>query len=180
MVLGAVGFVRGAPLSIPYLVLVLVAGAVVVRSEVGVRYSTLALTGLAVWALTHLAGGLIQLDDGRIFYNVVFFRWIHFDNVVHLIGFGSAGLACWEALTSSGLRFSPRQSFFIACLSGMGLGAANEVFEFASTHVLATTGVGGFQNTGRDLVANLLGGLVAGSVAARRTGSERPAAPPGG
>ena len=166
--LGAVGFIRGARLTVPYLLLVLVAAAVVVRSEARVRYSTFALTGLAVWALTHLAGGLIELDDGRILYNVVVLRWIHVDNVVHLIGFGSAGLACWEAITASGVRLSARQSFFVACLMGMGLGAANEVFEFASTHVLATTGVGGFQNTGRDLVANLVGGLVAGLVAARR------------
>lgn len=168
--LAIVGLVRHAPLTIPYLVLVLGAGAVVLRTEPRVRYSTLALTGLAAWGVMHLAGGLIELDDGRILYNVVVARWIHLDNVVHLIGFGSAGVACWEALTAGpSPQLTPARSFGIAWLAAMGLGALNEVAEFASTHVLAETGVGGFQNTGRDLVANLIGGLIAGAVCARRT-----------
>ena len=171
MVLSIVGFVRHAPLTIPYVLLILAGALVVIRSDANVRYSTLALTGLSIWALTHLAGGLIELDDGRILYNVVIARWIHLDNVVHLIGFGSAGLACWEALSASpGPRLSPATSFFVACLAALGLGAANEVVEFASTHILATTGVGGFQNTGRDLVANLIGGVIAGAVCAARAG----------
>ena len=164
------GLIRGARLTIPYLALIVAGGLLVVLSEPKIRYSSLALTGLAAWALMHLAGGLIELDDGRILYNVVVARWIHVDNVVHLIGFGSAGVACWEALSASpGPSLTPRASFFVACLAAMGLGAANEVVEFASTHVLEAHGVGGFQNTGRDLVANLIGGVFAGVVCARRS-----------
>ena len=51
----------------------------------------------------------------------------------------------------------------------MGVGAFNEVIEFAATHLLRATEVGGYQNTGRDLIANMLGGAAAGVVAARRT-----------
>ena len=39
-------------------------------------------------------------------------------------------------------------------LAGMGVGAFNEVVEFFTTLVLEDTNVGGYQNTGRDLVAN--------------------------
>jgi hypothetical protein len=43
----------------------------------------------------------------------------------------------------------------------MGVGAINEVVEFLSTLVLAETHVGGFANTGWDLVFNMFGATVA-------------------
>ncbi|HSH60778.1 MAG TPA: hypothetical protein VK988_14310 [Acidimicrobiales bacterium] len=43
----------------------------------------------------------------------------------------------------------------------MGVGAINEVVEFLSTLVLTQTHVGGFENTGWDLVFDLLGATVA-------------------
>lgn len=51
----------------------------------------------------------------------------------------------------------------------MGIGALNEVLEFIATLVLVDTNVGGYRNTGRDLIANLLGAAVAGIIAARRS-----------
>ena len=51
------------------------------------------------------------------------------------------------------------------------MGAVNEVLEFAYTLAVADTQVGGYQNTGRDLVANLLGGLTAGVYEVRRHSS---------
>jgi len=48
--------------------------------------------------------------------------------------------------------------------AGMGFGAANEVVEFAATLMLPGTNVGGYENTGWDLVANLVGCLVAAAV----------------
>src|SRR5581483_4963981 len=100
-VLGAVGAVRHARLTVPYLLIVLTAAVFVAAADERARFSTLTLIGLAVWAALHLAGGLIELNDGRILYNTTFTRWIHFDNVVHFIGFGSAGMACCEALQAS-------------------------------------------------------------------------------
>jgi hypothetical protein len=43
----------------------------------------------------------------------------------------------------------------------MGFGAANEVVEFLATRVLPETNVGGYENTGWDLVANTVGSLAA-------------------
>jgi hypothetical protein len=43
----------------------------------------------------------------------------------------------------------------------MGFGAANEVVEFIATITLPGTNVGGYENTGWDLVANLVGCLLA-------------------
>ncbi len=43
----------------------------------------------------------------------------------------------------------------------MGLGAMNELVEFAATKLLPGTNVGGYDNTGWDLVANLVGCVIA-------------------
>ena len=46
----------------------------------------------------------------------------------------------------------------------MGFGALNEVGEFVATLLVPKTNVGGYANTGRDLVANLVGVLIAAVV----------------
>jgi len=43
----------------------------------------------------------------------------------------------------------------------MGLGALNEVVEFAATLLVPETNVGGYLNTGWDLVANAIGAATA-------------------
>ena len=172
VVLGSVGAVRHARLTVPYLFIVLGAAVFVALADDRARFSTVALVGLAVWATLHLAGGLIELDDGRILYNTTFTRWIHFDNVVHFIGFGSAGMACCEALRASVTTPLRRgTTWAVTWIAAQGVGAINEVVEFAATHLLKATSVGGYQNTGRDLVANLLGGATAGLFMAHRSGT---------
>lgn len=167
--LGAVGFVRHARLTVPYLIVVALLVVVVVSADARVRFSTVCLGGLAAWGVLHLAGGLIELDDGRILYNALFTRWIHFDNVVHFIGFGSAGLALAESLqATTGVRMSRTTVWTVTWVGGMGAGAFNEVVEFILTHLLEHTDVGGFENTGRDLVANLMGAATAGLWATRQ------------
>ena len=45
--------------------------------------------------------------------------------------------------------------------AGMGFGALNEVIEFFAVMLLPKTNVGDYENTGWDLVANLVGATVA-------------------
>ena len=49
----------------------------------------------------------------------------------------------------------------LAALASMGVGAINVVVECLSTRVLDKTDVGSFENTGWDLVFNMLGATVA-------------------
>ena len=49
----------------------------------------------------------------------------------------------------------------LAATAGMGLGALNEVVEFAATLLVPETNVGGYLNTGWDLVANTTGATTA-------------------
>ena len=53
----------------------------------------------------------------------------------------------------------------IAALCGVGLGALNEVVEFIATRI-AETNVGGYVNTGMDLVYNTIGATIASTAIA--------------
>lgn len=165
---GAYGFAVGARLTTTYIVVVTLGIVVIALADESVRFSRLVIAALTVWGVSHLAGGIIELDDDRILYNAVFGRWLHLDNAVHFVGFGAAGLAWWEALRQRLREPIGRWTPLVATLvAAMGSGAFNEVVEFGATHAFATN-VGGYQNTGRDLVANMLGGIVAGVIATRR------------
>lgn len=170
--LGGFGLVAGSRLAVPYVVIVAVAFVGLAVADERFRFSGVVLIGLTLWGVGHLVGGIVELDDGdRIFYNVVFARWFHFDNIVHFVGFGTAGLACWEALRAGWLgstEVRPVATVAFVAVLGCGVGAVNEVVEFAFTLVVADSQVGGYHNTGRDLIANLLGGLLAGVYASRR------------
>mgnify|MGYP001563090275 CR=1 FL=1 len=49
----------------------------------------------------------------------------------------------------------------VVVMAGLGVGALNEVIEFLVTVIVPSTGVGGYENTSLDLVADLLGALIA-------------------
>lgn len=120
------------------------------------RFSDLVLWGLAIWGAMHMAGGLIPVDGDRVLYNVQLLPFVRFDQLVHAIGFGFAGLAFWEsAPTRTGSGAS------LALMGGLGFGAINEMIEFLITRFVPDTNIGGFENTGWDLVANTIGAAAA-------------------
>lgn len=147
-----------------------------------VRLSSMVLWGLAAWGLLHMAGGNLPIPAAwapdwipppgsgpmarTVLYNFRPITWMpKFDQVVHGFGFCVASLASFECLRSAvggSLRASPGILGAVVCM-GMGLGALNEVIEFAATRCFATN-VGGYVNTGWDLVSNLVGCLVAAGV----------------
>lgn len=158
-------------------VLIVAVGVVHLR----VRLHVAALWGLSLWGLAHMAGGLMPVPaswpingDIRVLYS----WWIvpgmlKYDQVVHAYGFGLVTWICWQslrsALASRGVIAKPTFGLLTLCVAaGMGFGAANEVVEFAATLALPGTNVGGYENTGWDLVANLTGCLVAAILIALR------------
>lgn len=143
-----------------------------------VRFSQVVLWGLAVWAAVHLAGGTVPIpvsvtEPGRP-ANLYDLR-LHpltpkFDQVVHFAGFAVATLAAWECLvaaTGGKVRASAGPLALVA-LAGIGLGAMNEVIEFVATRVMPETNVGGYENTGWDLVCNAIGAVAAVACLAAR------------
>ncbi len=132
------------------------------------------LWALSMWGLAHMAGGLFVPPDSwpinegsRVLYSV----WIiedrlKYDQVVHAYGFGVTTWLCWQCLRAglvargASATASPGLMVLVAA-AGMGFGALNEVVEFTATLLVPETNVGGYQNTGWDLVANFVGVVVA-------------------
>src|SRR5688572_535753 len=150
-------------------VMVLLVGVIwLVQREI--RLSTATLWALSVWGLAHMAGGLVAVPEAwpisgdiRVLYSL----WLipgrlKYDQVVHAYGFGVATWVCWQGLRAA-IRHrggdavptplgSPRRGtcglMVLAATAGMGLGALNEVVEFAATLLVPETNVGGYLNTG--------------------------------
>ena len=164
------GLAVDSEVIVPYVVLISALVVAVCRVDKGFGLGTGVLWGLAVWGCAHMAGGVVPLSGGRILYNAVLGPdLLRFDRVVHAFGFGFATLACGKVMTRwlLGRRVTLAPAVLIL-LAGLGVGAVNEIVEFFATLLLPDTNVGGYLNTGWDLVFDLLGGIVAVSWLALR------------
>jgi uncharacterized membrane protein YjdF len=162
----AYGVATDARQTVTYPLTVVAAALGVAAIDRRVGLSRTALVGLWLWGLGHIAGGMVGLEGTRVLYNAELLSPVHFDNVVHFIGFGSAGLTAWEGFR---LRMpSPWMVVVMVWLLGQGIGAINEVVEYLIAKTVADSNIGGFDNTGRDLIANFLGSGLAGIIASQR------------
>jgi hypothetical protein len=151
---------------------VLLGAALLVHRKVGL--SPLVLWGLSFWGLVHMAGGLVPVPEswpinGEI--RVLYSWWLipdylKFDQLVHAYGFGITAVMCWESFRwilsqQTGKPINAIQPtpgiLTLSAAAGMGFGALNEVVEFTATLLIPGTNVGGYVNTGWDLVSNLVG-----------------------
>jgi hypothetical protein len=159
------------------------------HARIGLHVGT--LWGLSLWGLAHLAGGLLRIpdhwphDDTAVLYDL----WLipgrlRYDQVVHALGFGLTTWLCWQGLRAAfrgaGVAIRPTVGLLTLCgLAGMGLGALNEVVEFLAVLTIPNTNVGGYENTGWDLVFNALGTAVAAvAIAATSRRTAQPPSPP--
>ncbi|MCB9844706.1 MAG: hypothetical protein H6811_01790 [Phycisphaeraceae bacterium] len=146
---------------------VMIASVMWIHRAVGFTMPLLWL--LAVWGLSHLCGGLIDVR-GDVLYNFWFIPGLlRYDHLAHAYGFAVATWACWQAVAAHvrARGGDPRPTPGIGVglvLMGTGLGALNEVIEFIATLTLAETNVGGYENTAWDLVANLIGSTLCATV----------------
>jgi hypothetical protein len=137
------------------------------HGRIGLHIGT--LWGLSLWGLAHLAGGLLSIpanwphDDSPVLYDL----WIvpgrlRYDQIVHALGFGLTTWLCWQGLQaafrSAATPIRPTLGLLTLCaLGGMGLGALNEMIEFLAVLTIPATNVGGYYNTGWDLIFNAAG-----------------------
>jgi len=161
-----------------YIVVMLVLVVVVWAVHRSVVLRSASLWGLSIWGLAHMAGGLVvvpetwPIDSGsRVLYSL----WLipdllKYDQVVHAYGFGISTWVCWHGMSAAirrqdGTPPSPSLGLMVlAAAAGMGLGALNEVVEFIATLMIPNTSVGGYLNTGWDLVANFVGASTAAAI----------------
>jgi uncharacterized membrane protein YjdF len=170
----AAAFVRGNREFLFYIVvMVILIGAVwTVHRHVNLTHG--ALWALSIWGLLHMLGGLMPVPEGwaisgenRVLYSL----WLipgglKYDHVVHAYGFGTTTWVCWQGLKAAfrrvGKHVQPTFGLMVlAAAAGLGFGSLNEVIEFVAVLLVPNTNVGGYMNTGWDLVANLAGAFVA-------------------
>lgn len=155
---------------------VLISVMTVVHKSVGL--TTGLLWALSAWGLAHMAGGLIKLPAGWPYNgeNPVLYSWwiipqkLKYDQIVHAYGFGITTWLCWHTLRSAmrkscGIELKPTFGLMVLmAAAGIGFGALNEIVEFIAVLTIPNTNVGGYENTGWDLVANLVGAVIAAAV----------------
>lgn len=171
--------------------MVLIGALAVVHRRVGLSRGL--LWGLSIWGLLHMAGGLVPIPAASadaevpaVLYNFWFIRdWLKYDQLVHAYGFGITTWLCWQALSvrtlnEAGQPLEPTAGLMVLCAAaGMGFGAFNEVIEFIATLTLPETNVGGYENTGWDLIFNFIGASLAALIVYRTEGRKRIAAKSG-
>jgi hypothetical protein len=157
-----------------YIAIMIVLVVLVAAVHRAIALTSAQLWALSAWGLAHMAGGLLPVPetwpingDIRVLYSL----WLvpdmlKYDHVVHAYGFGVATWVCWHGLRAAfrarGADPAPTLGLMIlAATAGMGLGALNELVEFAATLLVPETNVGGYRNTGFDLVANTVGAVTA-------------------
>ena len=123
----------------------------------------------AASATVHLAGGLIRVGDGVLYNATPGPELLRYDHVGHSLGIFVGALLAWELLVRDVFAVTRRSSLVVlTTLAALGLGAVNETVEYVTTLVHSGSQVGGYTNTGWDLVANLMAGVAAGVVIRRR------------
>jgi uncharacterized membrane protein YjdF len=141
------------------------------------------LWSFSAWGLLHMAGGLMTIPENwsrEGNYSLLYSwwlipGWLRYDHVVHAFGFGITTWLCWHILRQAlrqpdGGSVRPTFGMLALCAAaGMGFGALNEVIEFIAVLTIPNTNVGGYENTGWDLVANLVGSTIAAMIIRLRT-----------
>ena len=170
--------VRGDASAASYAAEMLLVFWLVLVADRAVGFSTPVLWCLVAWATLHMAGGLVVTGHGRVLYNESLgVPGIHYDRVVHTFGFGVATAACWQALRRYPMSPVPTVGLVtLAALAALGLGALNETAEFLMTRVSSGTSIGGYRNTGFDLISNTIGAVAVAAWIFVRGRAQRPMA----
>lgn len=133
-----------------------------------VYYPNPVLWALTLWAFMHMAGGGIFIKDARL-YDIILiplssgYPILRYDQVVHIIGFATATAVMFymlKPILKPNLGKSLALSI-VVIMAGLGVGALNEIVECLVAVIVSQSGVGGYVNTSLDLIADLIGAVLA-------------------
>ena len=168
------GVATGSPSTAGYVFSVLVIGAAIAWLRRAALPDLLAIA-LAIAAILHLAGGLINVGQD-VLYNASIGPYVtalgthllQYDHVAHAYVSFVTAFACWVMLAAPHAAANHRRELVILAVgAALGLGALNEVVEFLTTLAHHAAHVGGYWNTGWDLACNVIGAGAAGLVIAK-------------
>ncbi len=173
VVFGAYGFMTGTASTVGYLATVSAVATIIWWFRETAVPRPLAMA-LAVLAILHLAGGLVRVGDDVLYNASAGAQAFRYDHLVHAYGSFVGTLALWTLLVPPAADHHDRRVLIaVWVLAGLGLGAVNETVEFLSTVAQQGGHVGGYTNTGWDLVSNVVGAGAAGLVIARARRARR-------
>lgn len=166
---GGLAMARGNYEFVCYGVVLVSAFSAVLFWQERLAFSRPVLWGLTLWGLMHMAGGNVYPGGTRLYDVMVVpivggkYAILKYDQIVHTIGFGVVTVVCYHLLKPYlAARTGPRRMLpVLIVLMGLGVGALNEVVEFAVAATVQASGVGGYENTALDLVFNTLGAVLA-------------------
>ncbi len=153
-----------------YIAVLVVLFAVVVFTLRTTKFDYLILWLLSIWGLLHMMGGGVHIGSEVLYrYHVISlyqgieteFFILKFDQVLHFYVYVIMTLILVHLMKPI-IEKSRRKGYLylLAALASIGVGALNEIVEFAAVVFLGQTGVGGYYNTALDLVFNTLGAFV--------------------
>ncbi len=134
-----------------------------------IGFSLSVLWGLTIWGILHMSGGGMMIGDHVLYAQILLpisesYQILKYDQLIHAYGFGLSTLVVYELLKPLLKETHGKwvRLGIVIVMAGTGLGALNEVIEFFATVIMPETGVGGYVNTGLDLVFNLIGATIVG------------------
>ncbi len=165
---GLSGLLRDVPGTAEYVgtVSVLVTGVALLRRR---PLPAPLVVAAAVAVVVHLAGGLVRVGDGVLYNASPGTEVLRYDHLAHALGIVVGTSLLWELFVrGSRAAAAGGQLVVLALLAGLGLGAVNETVEFLATQAHGGGHVGGYTNTGWDLVVNSGAGMAGGLLLERR------------
>ena len=160
------GFGTGARLALPYLIWVLFAAGLVVGFDSRVRFSTEVLILLSISGFAHMAGGNVVINNALL-YESTLFGFLGYDHLLHVVGMGAGGLAVWEATARMFRSFGGWPAAILTFLGAHAIGTVIEIGEYLSYLIIEGVRVGDYANNMQDLIANMVGALLAAWWASR-------------
>ncbi|MGA1876005.1 MAG: DUF2238 domain-containing protein [bacterium] len=149
-----------------YIGVIIIFLLLIVATNNKVHYPNEILWGLTIWALLHMAGGGLYIRGIKLYEIILLpisrtYSIFRYDQFVHIVGFGVATLLMYHLIkpSLSGQKWIALS--IVIVMAGLGVGALNEIIEFLATVCVPETGVGGYINTSLDLVADLIGAIMA-------------------
>lgn len=130
------------------------------------NFSALSLWAFNLWLLLHLLGGMASIDGVRLYDYMLLpvvgdpYNILKYDQFVHAYCYIAMSMLVYEVLMQTMPPERKMTLFIITVLAASGIGAANEVIEFAAVVFFGSTGVGGYTNTALDMVMNLAGAIM--------------------
>ena len=166
------GLATGTNQVFPYLAWMVLAGGLLMFVDSRVRFSTHVLVLLSLAGFFHMAGGNVVID-GVFLYQQSWLEFIRYDHLLHAMGLGTAGLAVWEATYRMLDAPGGKEAAVVVFLGANAVGAFIEIGEYLASLLIPGVRVGDYSNNMQDLIANLLGAVLAAWWAGRRPGRSR-------